>query len=70
MPETVPGDVLLVNKKHKELLEGFEARVSAAAAFVQAVRPGLRISSGPLLDPKVFRIVLCYWTYTLVLDLS
>lgn len=47
------GDELLVNKKHKELLQSYDVRSSAAEDFVRSVRPGLQVSSGPLLDPKV-----------------
>lgn len=46
------GDQLLVNKKHKELLETYEARVESASGFARTVHPGLQVTSGPLLDPK------------------
>ena len=47
------ADQLLVNKKHKELLQSYEERSKAAANFVRSVRPGLEVVVGPLLDPKV-----------------
>ncbi len=42
-----------MNKKHRELLETYEVRASAAAKFAESVRPGLEVNTGPLLDPKV-----------------
>ena len=47
------GEQLLVNKQHKELLEGYQQRQDAAINFVLASRPGLQVLAGPLLDPKV-----------------
>jgi len=48
-----PGDQLLQNKAHKELLESYETRTQAAVDYVNAVRPGLNVQTGALLDPKV-----------------
>ena len=48
-----PGDQLLQNKAHKELLESYETRIRAAVDYVNAVRPGLNVQTGALLDPKV-----------------
>ena len=46
------GDQLLVNKKHKELLESYEVRKDAVVAYLKSVRPTLNVAAGPLLDPK------------------
>lgn len=47
------GDQLLQNKQHRELLESYNDRRSAAIAYMKAVRPSLDISGGALTDPKV-----------------
>lgn len=47
----VTGDKLLANKRHRELLQGYAEREQAAASFLQRVRPGLQVETGPLLDP-------------------
>mmetsp|Transcript_9660 Transcript_9660/g.27639 ORF Transcript_9660/g.27639 Transcript_9660/m.27639 type:complete len:359 (+) Transcript_9660:309-1385(+) len=46
------SDALLASKSNKELLEPYEERDCNTQAFLQRVRPGLRVSSGPLTDPK------------------
>ncbi|CAL5222076.1 g4382 [Coccomyxa viridis] len=48
----VTGDQLLQKKAHKELLESYETRAHAAEIYVKAVRPGLTVQTGALLDPK------------------
>ncbi|KAK9839424.1 hypothetical protein WJX81_001331 [Elliptochloris bilobata] len=48
----VTGDQLLAKKRNAELLESYEARCEAAVRFVHAVRPGLAVKTGALLDPR------------------
>jgi len=48
----VAGDELLRKKAHATLLQPFDQRAAAAAAFVEAVRPGLVVKVSALLDPK------------------
>ena len=47
------GDRLLAKKSHRELLESYEDRAAAAEKYLKAVRPGLTVQTGALLDPKV-----------------
>lgn len=47
------GDKLLHKKTHRHLLEPYEKREAAAAAFLKAVRPDLTVVTGALLDPEV-----------------
>lgn len=47
------GDLLLQNKEHAELLQSYDERQDAAVKFIQAVRPGLRVQTAALRDPKV-----------------
>ena len=47
------GQQLLQKKAHKELLESYDKRAQAASGYMNAVRPGLCIQTGALLDPKV-----------------
>ncbi len=49
----VAADQLLVNKKYRELLQSYDVRCAAAVNFVESIRPGLEVVTGPLLDPKV-----------------
>ena len=53
------GDKLLANKQHAQLLEPYAQRKAAAEAYMKAVRPGLQVSGGPLLDPKVSLCTVC-----------
>ena len=49
----VTGDVLLRNKRHRDLIEPYEARAAAAASFVAKTRPPtapLAVKCGPLDD--------------------
>jgi len=49
----VTGDVLLTNKRHRDLIESYEVRASKAASFVAKTRPPtspLLIECGPLDD--------------------
>ncbi|KAK9800243.1 hypothetical protein WJX73_004964 [Symbiochloris irregularis] len=46
------SDQLLQKKQHRELLQSYDDRRSAAISYMQAVRPGLHISGGALTDPK------------------
>ena len=49
----VTGDVLLRNKRHRDLIEPYEARATAAASFVAKTRPPtapLAVKCGPLDD--------------------
>ena len=52
------GDKLLADKQHAELLEPYEQRKAAAEAYMRAVRPGLHVAGGPLLDPQA-RAMAC-----------
>ena len=54
--EMIAGQQLLQNKAHKELLESYSTRAQAACNYMKAVRPGLCIQTGALLDPKVCRL--------------
>ena len=47
------GDLLLKNKEHAELLQPYEQRAEAAVRFIHAVRPGLKVQTAALRDPKV-----------------
>ena len=47
------GDLLLKNKEHAELLQLYDQRAEAAVRFIQAVRPGLKVQTAALRDPKV-----------------
>ena len=47
------GDRLLQKKAYKELLEPYDSRAQEAADYIKAVRPGLEVQTGALLDPKV-----------------
>lgn len=47
----VTAAALLANKQHAALLQPYDARVAAATAFVAAVRPGLAVDTGALVDP-------------------
>ena len=47
------GDQLLAKKSHRELLAPYEDRAAAAERYLKAVRPGLTVQTGALLDPKV-----------------
>lgn len=47
------GDQLLQKKAYKELLEPYDSRAQEAADYIKAVRPGLEVQTGALLDPKV-----------------
>ena len=49
------GDQLLQKKAYKELLEPYDSRAQEAADYIKAVRPGLEVQTGALLDPKVPR---------------
>ena len=53
------GDLLLQNKEHAELLQSYDERRDAAVKFIQAVRPGLRVQTAALRDPKVHALA-CY----------
>lgn len=44
----ISGDDLLVNKKHKELLQSYADRERAVLKFLAAVKPGLDVEIGPL----------------------
>ncbi len=46
------GEQLLARKRAAELLETYKARCAAAVGFALAVRPGLAVTTGALLDPK------------------
>jgi len=48
----ITAERLLANKNHAELLESYEARRDAAVTFMQAVRPGLQVVAGALVDPQ------------------
>jgi hypothetical protein len=48
-----PGEKLLVNKKHRELLQSYDDREAAVVAFLKAVRPSIKVMPGKLDDPKV-----------------
>ena len=49
-----PGDQLLVNKQHAELLQPYHQRMDTAVAYMKAIRPcPLEITGGALLDPQV-----------------
>ena len=45
--------MLLQNKEHAELLQPYDERRDAAVSFLQMVRPGLRVQTAALRDPKV-----------------
>ena len=45
--------MLLVNKKHAELLQHYEHRATAAAEYVRRVRPDVAVQTGELTDPMV-----------------
>jgi hypothetical protein len=47
------ADALLVNKKNKELLAGYDERAAAAVGYMQMVNPSAVVVAGPLTDPKV-----------------
>lgn len=51
-PAPRAGEQLLARKRAAELLEAYEARCAAAVGFALAVRPGLAVTTGALLDPK------------------
>jgi hypothetical protein len=51
-PARRAGEQLLARKRAAELLEAYEARCAAAVGFALAVRPGLAVTTGALLDPK------------------
>ena len=58
-----PGDQLLVNKQHAELLQPYQQRMDASVAYMRAIRPcPLEVTGGALLDPKV-RTVTCTLLY-------
>ena len=42
-----------MKKQHAELLEPYEVRRTAAIGYMQAVRPSLSITGGPLVDAQV-----------------
>lgn len=46
------ADRLLVNKQGREWLEAYEVRSGAAVGYMEAIHPGVRVTAGPLLDPK------------------
>ncbi|KAG2492810.1 hypothetical protein HYH03_008970 [Edaphochlamys debaryana] len=48
----ITADALLANKSHRELLQPYDVRKDAALSYLQAVRPDLQVSAGPLSDPK------------------
>jgi hypothetical protein len=53
MHEVHAGDQLLQKKAYRELLEPYDCRSQAAADYVNAVRPGLEVHIGALLDARV-----------------
>lgn len=44
---------MLQSKNHKQLLEPFSARSTAAKDFLLSIRPSLEIEVGALVDPQV-----------------
>ncbi|KAL6785842.1 COAD1 [Auxenochlorella protothecoides x Auxenochlorella symbiontica] len=48
----ITADRLLVNKQGREWLEAYEVRSGAAVGYMEATHPGVRVTAGPLLDPK------------------
>jgi len=46
----ITGEALLAKKRHRELLEPFEARQAAAVGFIRAVNPDLQVAAGVLDD--------------------
>jgi hypothetical protein len=54
-PALPAADELLSKKAHKELLQLYEEREAAAVQYLRTVRPGLRVETGALRDPKVRR---------------
>mmetsp|Transcript_535 Transcript_535/g.1067 ORF Transcript_535/g.1067 Transcript_535/m.1067 type:complete len:310 (-) Transcript_535:380-1309(-) len=59
----ITGEALLAKKRHRELLEPFEARHAAAVGFIRAVNPDLQVAVGTLDDvtrapmPREFFII-------------
>ena len=57
----ITGDALLKNKKYASLLQPYDVRCGAAAAYVNEVQPGVRVQTGELHDPMVsLRCSRCY----------
>lgn len=52
-PRTPAADELLASKRNRDLLEPYDERLAAAVGYMQMVNPEVRISAGPLSDPKV-----------------
>ena len=48
----------MAKKRAAELLEPYAERCDAAVRFVRAVRPSLAVTTGALLDPKVYEIIV------------
>ena len=44
----ISGDDLLVNKKHRELLQSYADRERAVSEFLTAIKPGLDVEIGPI----------------------
>ncbi|KAF5829180.1 hypothetical protein DUNSADRAFT_16444 [Dunaliella salina] len=65
----ITAEQLLANKNHAEMLESYDARRDAAVAFMQAVRPGLKVVAGALVDPQAPRLCLHgqQWTHVSLL---